>query len=411
MPCIAIKTNGRVCGRPARRGEEDTHPAHMLLCTQHVTQYMRHYVAAGNVHHTEGQCTQFLTTHRWCGRNPLEGHTICGLHHAAAQRKIERDEARALRARQLRDFTQEFRARNPLPSWLLAAAEIFHREDIPQDMRYDIALRYYHHWAVADLEPDPVWRDQRPRWRFDRYWDWIAAGANLAFPPNLDVPPAPPMIVIPGQPANPQPPPPPPPRANAARELARIAGDTQNVHTAAVTRQTNEMEAKLLAISVPPTQQTEHMMAKAWLSLPKQLRWGEFMKTINDVHRWFNTRTCRREADNLYRNVLRGVVAKINGSETEDLKTELFSRLREECHESVGMCCEGHISRLCNVFVGFDDAFKPPVSLGQLIQEKMAAIASSELSVEEKLTQATAWFNEYAVPDAERTEWLAAIRE
>lgn len=410
MPCIAIKSNGRVCGRIARRGEDDTHPAHMLLCGQHIAQYNRHYVAAGNLHHAQGHCTQFLTTRRWCGRNALEGHTVCALHQAAAQRKIEREEARLLRARQIRDFTREFRERVPLPSWLIASAEIFHREDIPRDIRYEVALRHYYHWAVGELEQNPMWRDQRPRWRFDRYWDWLGAGADLNAMPDIDVPPAhaPPVIVIPVRMANPNAPPP-APRAAAVNDLARIAGDTQNVHTAAVTRQTNEMEAKLLAVPIPTTQQTEHMMAKAWLSLPRQIRWGEFVKTINDIHRWFNTRTCRREGDHLYRNVLRGAVAKINASETEDLKTELFSRLREECIEAVGMCCEGHIGRLCNVFVGFDDAFRPPVSLGQLIQDKMAAIAGSDLTLEEKLTQATAWFNEHGVPDAERTEWLAAI--
>ena len=75
----------------------------------------------------------------------------------------------------------------------------------------------------------------------------------------------------------------------------------------------------------------------------------------------------------------------------------------------MGMCCEGHISRLCNVLVGFDDAFQPPVALGELMQQKMAAIAGLDVSEEEKRRQATQWFTEHGVPEAERVAWLDAF--
>ena len=73
------------------------------------------------------------------------------------------------------------------------------------------------------------------------------------------------------------------------------------------------------------------------------------------------------------------------------------------------MCCEGHLSRLCNVFVGFDEAFRPPVSLGELLQNKMAAIASLDLSYDDKIQQAIDFFNEVGLPHADRSAWLDAF--
>jgi hypothetical protein len=43
------------------------------------------------------------------------------------------------------------------------------------------------------------------------------------------------------------------------------------------------------------------------------------------------------------------------------------------------------------------------------MQQKMAAIASLDVSDEEKRRQATAWFDEMAVPAAERAAWLDAF--
>jgi hypothetical protein len=73
------------------------------------------------------------------------------------------------------------------------------------------------------------------------------------------------------------------------------------------------------------------------------------------------------------------------------------------------MCCDGHISRLCNVLVGFDDAFAPPVPFGEILQNKMAAIAALEIETEEKVRQANTFFNEFAVPEPERVAWLEAF--
>jgi hypothetical protein len=159
---------------------------------------------------------------------------------------------------------------------------------------------------------------------------------------------------------------------------------------------------------VPKEQQTEKNMMSAWISLLPAVGWGTLLKTAMDVNHWFGVKSCRAANDMLYRTILRGLVARINQMEG-DVKLELYKRLWEECREATGLCCEGHLTRLCNVLVGFDDAFRPVVSLGELIQQKMAAISALPIEEEEKRRQATNWFDEIALPVAERTAWLEAF--
>jgi hypothetical protein len=230
-------------------------------------------------------------------------------------------------------------------------------------------------------------------WRFNLYWNWVMEGM-AGDPPNLEVVPAHLLVA--------QPPPPPP------AVLGALARDTQNVHTRVVTDQTNKATDKLLAFKVPETQQTEKTMALVWLG-GMNVSYNGFLRVASDVNRWFTTKDCRAVDDNLYRRLLRGLVAMIASEKDDERKTEMYRRLWEECVEATGMCCEGHISRLCNVLVGFDDAFQPPVAFGELLQSKMAAIAGLDVSDEEKRRQATAFFDEYGTPAEERAAWLDAF--
>ena len=164
---------------------------------------------------------------------------------------------------------------------------------------------------------------------------------------------------------------------------------------------------KLLAEPCPKNQITQKTIMCRWVPIVKA-KWEDMLATATDVNRWYTTKTCRNPDDRLYCHLLRGLVARLEKTSGE-LRAELYKRLYEECSEARGMCCEGHITRLCNVLVGFDDAFAPPVPFGEILQNKMSAIASMDIETEEKIQQATAFFNEYAVPDADRAAWLEAF--
>lgn len=284
-------------------------------------------------------------------------------------RQLERDERRELVRETRANLAVEF---GNVP-WRDMVDVLAVRED-PDDVVYEAAM------SIVLLHG---WHE---RINFRLYWQWVERG-------RVDPPPE--LI------AGPEPPPP------VQRDLRNLALDPQNVHTRAVSTQTNSAMDKLLTTEVPKEQQTEKAVVRAWTAHVTS-GWIDMLRVLNDINKWFNTKTCRSDNDQLYRRLLRGLVATINKTDDE-MRPELFKRLWEECRESVSMCCEGHISRLCNVMVGFDDAFKPPVSIGEILQQKMAAIGGLDVPTEMKHTHAIAVFDELGVPAEQRQAWLDAF--
>lgn len=186
-------------------------------------------------------------------------------------------------------------------------------------------------------------------------------------------------------------------------ELAAFATDVQNVHTKA-TNSTTDKGLKLL-LANPVTDPIDIYMMIA-LSIPEgtsQQRWNV---VAADVMKWYDTRTCRVVGDFLYRRTLDALWVRIEASKNRE---ELVKRLWEEWTESLGMCCDGHITRLINVLVGFDPEFLPPVSVGELLQQRMAALAELDIETEEKVTRAKAIFDELGTPEDQRGAWIEAF--
>lgn len=331
-----------------------------------------HHVQNTGHHHQDGKCLCFANG-RWCTHDAPGDVRLCGPHLNRAIRVADVQAAQALRAIRIQQTLIALDVEFGDAGWEDVTTAIAARPD-PEHILYAAGLRYF--YRMGGLLPT----------QFRAFWIWVAGGQLGPRPAAA--------AVLPLQPAPPV--------------LGLLARDAQNVHTAPVSAQTNAGMAKLLAVDVPKTQSTEMTMVKIWISL-RPGSWNEVLRVANDVNKWFNTKTCRAENDTLYRRVLRGLVATLEVSGDNELRSELYKRLWQECQESVGMCCEGHITRLCNVMVGFDDAFKPPVALGELMQQKMAAIAGLDVDEEEKRRQANAWFDEVAVPQVERLPWLEAF--
>jgi hypothetical protein len=192
---------------------------------------------------------------------------------------------------------------------------------------------------------------------------------------------------------------------DAMPPLQRLAQDQQNVHTRDVAKQTSEGEAKLLAVKTDG-KVVGLKILRAFASRAGNLH--QVMTVMNDVDHWYRQGSCRAQGDRLYGRVLEGLWALIQ-QQSESVRSELQNRLWEEMNESVGMCCDGHISRLVNVMVGFDESFKPPVSLGETLQSKMAALAGVDIPTEEKLLKAKEIMMELAVPMTDQEAWLEAL--
>ena len=192
--------------------------------------------------------------------------------------------------------------------------------------------------------------------------------------------------------------------------LARFVKDKQNIHTAVVTEQTNTATAVILETPVPAGQRTLAEIYAAWqrlgigdektatFGLPKRVEVWEDMKT------WGAKSMISKENDYLYRTLLQHLWARIKASEIA-IRNEVIRRLYEECHESLNVCAQGHIGRLANVLVGFDDAIRPSVSL----QDRMAEISRMNRTEAEKRAAAALVLNDFDVPVEERATWLEAF--
>jgi hypothetical protein len=67
------------------------------------------------------------------------------------------------------------------------------------------------------------------------------------------------------------------------------------------------------------------------------------------------------------------------------------------------------MSRLTNVLVGFDENFKPQISMQEMFQNQMANISAMPISTEAKQTLARRYMEEMKIPTEERDAWLDAF--
>lgn len=190
------------------------------------------------------------------------------------------------------------------------------------------------------------------------------------------------------------------PMAKATTDLQRLALDNQNVHTKEVTQLTSDGMKYLLETPVPIGQETLAELETAWSDKNKK-------KTVlRDVHMWYGTSECVTPKDWLYKRMLDGLWARIKQHKE---KKELTQRLWEEASESVEKCCQGHLSRLANVLVGFTEEVKAEVPMGEILQQRISAIAAKEIGVEFKVCEAWSVFEELKVPMEERDAWIEAF--
>lgn len=196
----------------------------------------------------------------------------------------------------------------------------------------------------------------------------------------------------------------------ANRREAQLAADTQNVHSAEFSKQMTEAIDMLCAVEVPTTQKaTVHEMRESWRGLGKTEL--EISVVYRDVTTWWNKDTVYKIGDKLYRKCLRGLWFTIK-TYTGETRVELEKRLWDECRDACvpySVCTQGHLARLSNVMVGFDEAFAQPVAVGEILQQKMAAIAGMDIESDKQIELARALLVELKIPEEKHADWLAAF--
>jgi hypothetical protein len=191
---------------------------------------------------------------------------------------------------------------------------------------------------------------------------------------------------------------------------AQLAADSQNVHTREITQQMRDSINILLAVDVPKDQTgTVREMRVSWLE--KGYSNDEVDIVYRDVVSWWNKHTIFSQDDILYRKLLRGLWWTIKQYKP-DVRAELEKRLWEELRDGAipySVCTQGHVARLSNVMIGFDDAFVPPVPVGEILQQKMAAIYGMDVDYEEQMRLAKSVLDELKIPADQHGSWLSAF--
>jgi hypothetical protein len=190
-------------------------------------------------------------------------------------------------------------------------------------------------------------------------------------------------------------------------ELQKLTDDEQNVHTRVVNRQTKKYMDIIKMIDVPKGQRTADEIITVWLS-DSEMPWSKVQPVFNDMMTWGRTGTIFSKDDYLYRKVLRSLWTLIK-THTGDVYKELVKRLWEECLDSVGVCGQGHISRLANVLVGFDSRFISPQSVMERFQQQISEISEKDIGIEDKISEATTIMDQIEMPPEERQAWLDAF--
>ena len=339
----------------------------------------------------------------WCRQPHREGETICQWHWQRTENRAEQERLNRDYEMRMQMTLDAYLAQNPRQTWQAVTRHLRGRLHLPRDaanhvperMAFTVARRYFGQTAPEDV-PGVVFTDfWVDLWREEQGLPPMADGWNGMgdVVQALGLGPAPP--------------------AQPMGQMGRLAADTQNVHTAVVAKQTNGNVELLLEQPLIGGMDVLATLTTWWMVRGPKPSFESYWRVMEDVRHWVGKRTCKSTNDYLYQRVLNGLVAKIllTADGKDDLFTELCKRLWEECEEAVGMCCEGHIGRLANVLVGFDEAFKPPLPVGEILQTKLAAIAGMKLSPKLKLQKAVAVMDELNLPAAERGPWLEALEE
>jgi len=201
--------------------------------------------------------------------------------------------------------------------------------------------------------------------------------------------------------------------------LLSLALDTQNIHTGAVNVKANEAMDSILKTVVSEGCGIFEVIILLWHvwvgDLMTPLSNSSLFKSVDHdikthaLNIFYINEKGETVQEFRYQRLLCCVVQKIqrNNSET---RQELYVRLWEECVDSLGMCFQGHMSRLCNVFSGFDPDLPLVASRGEQIQAAFQDLSTKNPFFFEKKKEAFKIFEKFLIEDEEtKRGWLSAL--
>ena len=190
-------------------------------------------------------------------------------------------------------------------------------------------------------------------------------------------------------------------------DLGAMAEHGQSVHMKEIENTTKTGITFLQEMNIPEGQKTLREIEEAFTAAVDDKK--AVSKVIADMTMWGTKKTAMDTKKNIYRPTLRGLWAKIKTYDNET-KAELIKRLYEEASESLEMCADGHVARLVNVLIGFDDNFKLQISPMEYFQENIAKISENTTApLDFKIEQAKRLMDDIRMPEDQRGAWLDAL--
>jgi hypothetical protein len=188
-------------------------------------------------------------------------------------------------------------------------------------------------------------------------------------------------------------------------ELARFAGDNQNIHTVRAVNMTKEMVAILLTIPVPAEYK--------WNSLECSKTPGDIVMTcrLTPKAAWqMISKYCQEESiyelgKGIYGKVLDGVWQYVLSSPD---KADLCRVLKQEMEDNIGMCAQGNLSRLCNILAGYMEGIGSQESIADILGRLMPKLMEIE-DLSARFNEALKVLKENNVPVSQWKSWVEPL--
>jgi hypothetical protein len=183
--------------------------------------------------------------------------------------------------------------------------------------------------------------------------------------------------------------------------LNQFANDGQNVHTTESVDMTKNTIKHVLDIPRPANYMldypTKEIFAEILLTCPFTTN-----ALIQFTHKYWERETIYDFPRGIYNQVVDAVWYYIK---TSPHKTDLCKIFANELRDSVGMCAQGNLSRLCNVLSGYLDGIGDMRSKVEILGDAFIAI-SKLVSLEERIQAGVNILSKQNIPVEDWREWL-----
>ena len=182
--------------------------------------------------------------------------------------------------------------------------------------------------------------------------------------------------------------------------LRAFSHDAQNVHRSSIQNANRATIQKIVQRSIPENQ---HTLSEIKEAFEESFAKERVQPILNELHCDISRNV--QCFDYSYKDILDRVWASIRSHES---KKDLVLRLLQELEDGQGKCSSGKMCRLLTVLQGYDSELTRYI-YRDAFQSKIATLVS--LPQEERELQANMLFEEYSIPENERSNWLGALLE